>query len=78
MTSSQRKTSIHDQRQLPSASVSAPWRKGKTAPPNTPIMKMPEALAVYFFSPTVASVKIQPHMTEWNNPTETSTHRLWV
>ena len=64
MTSSQRKTSIHDQRQLPSESARTPWKKGKTAPPNTPIMKMPEALAVYFFSPTVASVKMHPHMTE--------------
>lgn len=49
MTSSQRKTSIHDQRQLPSESARTPWRKGKTAPPNTAHHENAGSLGGVFF-----------------------------
>ena len=50
--------------------------KGKTAPPNTPIMNTPEAFEVYFDKPATARVKMHPHITEWSKPTDTNIHRL--
>lgn len=64
--------------QLPHKSARTPCKTGNTAPPNTPIMNTPDALEVYCPSPLTANVNMQLHMTEWHNPTDTSTHKLPV
>ena len=48
------------------------------APPNTPIIRMPEALEVYCCNPLIAKVNMQPHITEWHSPTDTNIHQLLV
>ena len=44
------------------------WISGMTPPPTTIVMNSPEAVAVYFPSPSVARLKITPHMTEVQIP----------
>ena len=44
----------------------------------TPIMNKPEALEVYSFKPSTASVKMQLHITLWNNPTAAISQRFSV
>ena len=61
----------HDGRQAPVASARMPWSSGRMAPPTTPIMKTPVAMLVYLPRCAVASVKMAPHMIEWNSPTMT-------
>lgn len=51
---------------------------GKTAPPKTPIIKMPEAFEVYSFKPSTERVKMQLHITLWNKPTAAINHRFSV
>lgn len=78
MTNSHNSRSSHVYCHEPIQSANIPWSTGNTAPPNTPIMKMPEALDVYSFNPSTERVKIQLHITLWKRPTAAIIHRFSV
>ena len=46
--------------------------KGSTPPPTTIIIKIPEAAAEYFPSPSVARLKMLDHMTDVHKPHSTN------
>ena len=78
MTNSQNKGNSHVYCHDPILSASIPCSTGKTAPPKTPIMKIPEAFEVYSFKPSTERVNIQLHITLWKSPTAAISHRFSV
>ena len=47
------------------------WINGRIPPPTTIAMKIPEAFSVYLPRPSVARLKMQPHMIEVQRPIRT-------
>ena len=52
------------------------WTNGMMPPPQTRVMKIPEAAAVYLPSPSVERLKIEPHMMEVQRPQRVRNSRL--